>query len=171
MRHSYQLSHQRILLRPLEETDIEALRSLRNENRAFFNTTAFITAEQQRDWFRRYLLRDGDVMFAAERAGRPGEFIGAIALYDIDLSTGTAEFGRTLLDKKKAPEHGLGTELVAAVCRVGFEQIGIVKITAEVLKTNGRAIAAYAKAGCKVIGENHRSWLLEMTANTIGRSQ
>lgn len=167
MKHAYRYRYQRVLLRPLEEGDLEALRKLRNENRRFFNTTQSIAPQQQRVWFANYLERQNDLMFAVELNARPGEFAGAIALYDIDESARMAEFGRTLMDKEKATEAGIGTDAVLAVCRFAFEELGLAKITAEVLKTNLRAGKAYAKAGCVTVGETERSWRLEITPETI----
>lgn len=171
MRHSYQFRYQRVFLRPLEQRDIEELRVLRNKNRFCFNTTNYISAEQQRLWFQNYLRRETDVMFSVETVGNPGVFTGAIALYNIDLPAGRAEFGRTVLDKERVPEKGIGTEAVIAVCRIAFEQLGISEVTAEVLKSNPRALKAYEKAGCRTTGENDESWYLAITPDTIGRPQ
>ena len=162
MKHACRCGYGRVLLRPLEEGDLEALRVLRNANRYFFNTTGYIESQQQRDWFAAYLAKPDDWMFAVELSARPGVFVGAIALYGLDRETKTAEFGRTLVDKTLAPESGIGTEAVRAVCRFAFRELGLKKVTAEVLKTNLRAQRAYAKAGCVVAGENGESWLLEV---------
>ena len=131
MRHHYHLQHGRIILRPLEERDIEELRVLRNKNLEFFFDSVEITSEAQRAWYERYLQKEDDVMFAVERSDKPGEFIGAIAIYNINPQTGIAECGRTVLDKEKAPLKGIGTETTAAACHVAFSQMGVKKIVAE----------------------------------------
>lgn len=97
--------------------------------------------------------------------------MGAIALYNIDEKAKTAEFGRVLLDKNKVSRKGIGTEAVTAVCRIAFERLGLKKVTAEVLKTNQPAFRAYAKEGCIVVGENKKSWKLEITPDTMGEKR
>lgn len=167
MLHSYTFQHNSVVLRPLEEKDIEELRVLRNKNQEFFLNSLQITPEQQKGWFRHYLEKDDDVMFAVELAEKPGEFIGAIAIYNIDRNTGTAECGRTVIDKEKAPIKGIGTEVTASVCHVAFSQMGIRKIVGEILKSNERIMKVDKRAGFVVVGENDACWLIEMTPETI----
>lgn len=167
MRHSYQLPYRRIFLRPLEQQDIEALRILRNKNRRYFHTSKYITPEQQRKWFAQYLTKENDIMFVIELLSDPGKFMGAIALYNINKKAKTAEFGRVLVDKTAVLGKGIGTEAVIAVCRIAFESLGLEKVTAEVLKNNHPASKTYANAGCTVIGENAKNYILEITPGTI----
>lgn len=167
MRHHYHLQHGRIILRPLEERDIEELRVLRNKNLEFFFDSVEITSEAQRAWYERYLQKEDDVMFAVERSDKPGEFIGAIAIYNINPQTGIAECGRTVLDKEKAPLKGIGTETTAAACHVAFSQMGVKKIVAEILKSNERILTVDTRAGFVVTGENGENWCIEMTPETI----
>ena len=167
MRHSYQIQYGRVFLRPLNEEDIEALRILRNKNRFYFNTKDYINSEQQKAWFRNYLDKKDDVMFAVETIGHSGEFIGAIALYNICQERKTAEFGRTLIDKERFSEKGIGTEAVSAVFQIAFEQMGMKKLTANVLKKNRRACKAYAKVGCVIVDEDEKSWYLEIEPGNL----
>ena len=167
MRHNYHFQHGRISLRPLEERDIEELRVLRNKNQEFFFQSSQISEEQQKEWFQRYLAKNDDVMFAVELVERPGEFIGAIAIYDIDPNSGIAECGRTVLDKDKAPIKGIGTEVTAAACYVAFSQMGVKKIVAQILKSNERILKVDTRAGFVVVGEEGENWCIEMTPDTI----
>lgn len=167
MRHQYRQTYKRIMLRPLERRDIEQLRILRNSNLEFFFDSSQITQEAQQAWYERYLQKENDVMFAVELVDKPGEFIGAIAIYDIDLKKGTAECGRTVIDKEKAPLKGIGTETTAAACHVAFSQIGVQKIVAEILKSNERILKVDTRAGFIVTGENGDNWCIEMTPETI----
>lgn len=167
MEHNYQFKYNRIFLRPLEARDIEELRILRNKNREFFFQSCQISEEQQKAWFQNYLSKNDDVMFAVELIDRPGEFIGAIAIYDINQTSGVAECGRTVLDKDKAPLKGIGTEVTAAACHVAFTQLGVKKIIAEILKSNKRILKVDTRAGFVVVGENGDNWCIEMTPDTI----
>ena len=167
MNHSYRIQYKRVLLRPLKEQDIEELRVLRNKNRAFFVDSRYISPDQQKTWFQQYLEKENDVMFAVELTDHPDEFIGAIALYNMRPQTKTMEFGRTLIDKEKAPEKNIGTEAVIAVCRAAFENLKAETVTAEVLKGNEQACRAYAKAGFIIVGEDEKSWRLALKSDKL----
>lgn len=167
MKHQYRCIYKKILLRPLEKKDIEELRVLRNKNQQFFFNSSEISKESQEKWFEKYLTKNNDYMFAVELVDKPGEFIGAIAIYDIDEKTGIAECGRTVLDKEKAPIKGIGTNVTVAACNLAFTQIGIKKIIAEILKSNERILKVDTRAGFVVVGENGDNWCIEMTPETI----
>lgn len=166
MEHQYGCKYKSIVLRPLEEKDIEELRVLRNKNQEFFFDSDPISKESQEKWFKHYLTKNNDIMFAVELVDKPGEFIGAIAIYDID-DKGVAECGRTVLDKEKAPIKGIGTEVTIAVCNLAFTKMGIKKIVAEILKSNERILKVDTRAGFVVVGENGDNWCIEMTPETI----
>lgn len=167
MRHSYEIRYKRVFLRPLEERDIEELRILRNKNREFFNDSRLIPPEQQKVWFRRYLEKNDDVMFAVELAGDPGRFIGATAIYNIDPAGGTAEWGRLVIDRDKTALRGLGAEVIAAACHFAFAGMGVRRVDFELFKSNERARRTYMRAGGVIVGEDEKKWYMEMTPDTI----
>lgn len=167
MRHHYEIEYRHILLRPLEVRDIEELRVLRNQNQEFFLNGMHITSEQQKLWYEKYLEKSDDVMFAIELLNNPGVFVGAIALYDMDEATKIAECGRTVIDKGKAAIKGIGTEVTAAVCQIGFTQLHIEKIVASILKSNERILKVDTRAGFVVVGETEDCFNIEMTPDTI----
>ena len=167
MKHNFSLRYGHIILRPLGRKDIEELRVLRNKNKEFFFDSSEITTKQQKEWYEKYLKKENDIMFAVELAEDAGKFIGAIALYDIDIENGTAECGRTLIDKEKAPIKGLGTEATVAVCHIGFSEFKFKKISGLVLKTNARVLKSDARAGFVITGEKDNYFILEMTPQTI----
>lgn len=169
MKHDYEYEYGRIILKPLEWDDIEQLRVLRNQEKQFFLEQTEIEEDSQKKWYERYLEKDNDIMFKVVKKDKPEEFIGAIALYAIDWEKGTAEAGRTVIDKKKSPEKGIGQEATKAVCRFGFEKLKLKKIVGEVLKTNERIIKVDLRAGFRIVGEseNGELYLIEMTQDTI----
>lgn len=171
MKHNYRFESKRIILRPLEWEDIGNLRALRNENRHLFLTTDLVTEEGQKKWYERYLEKQDDLMFVVEKREKPGQFIGTVALYDIDWDTMTCEFGRTLIDKKLAPEKGIGTEATAAMCTFGFDVLKIKKIIGHAWKTNERILKVDQRAGYQIIEEREDGVIyLEMTSETVNRS-
>lgn len=167
MEHHYKIKYKRLYLRPLASEDVENLRVLRNENREYFDDSSIISPERQKAWFQRYLQDENDIMFAIELLDQPGEFIGAIALYKINMLAKTAKWGRTLIDKKKAPQKGLGTEANIAVGCIAFHQLGLKKISGEFLKFNEAARKMDTRAGAIIIGEDDRHWLVEITPDTL----
>lgn len=167
MKHSYEFEFKRIILKPLEQEDIESLRILRNRERQYFATQQEIAKEGQEKWYQSYLKKEDDIMFKIVKKENPEEFIGAIALYDINPENKTAEFGRTLVDKTKAPEKGIGTDATKAVCLFGFDIINVEKIVGEALKTNKRILKVYDRAGFAIVGEEKDMYKLEMTRDML----
>lgn len=167
MKHEYRFEYGRIVLEPLEESDIEQLRVLRNSQKQFFISQDEIESEAQKQWYERYLNNSRDIMFRVVKKENQKEFIGAIALYDIDSKKRTAECGRTVIDKAKAPEKGIGMEATKAACLFGFEVLGLQKIVGEVLKTNERIIKVDLRAGFQIVGEDENLFFIEMTRSQI----
>ena len=166
--HKYEFSYERIILKPLGKEDIEDLRNLRNRMKDFFFTNEDITVEAQKKWYERYLKKENDIMFKAVKKEAPDTFIGTIAIYDIADDLSVAELGRTLVDKEKAPEKGIGTEVTKAACLFAFDVLKINKIRGEVLKSNPRALKMDLNAGFYLIGDyDQDSHLIEMTRETI----
>ncbi len=167
MEHNYVFEHAGIILKPLEEDDIEQLRTLRNSRKQFFITQNEIDSAAQKKWYEGYLKNPADIMFKVVKKDKPEEFIGTMALYDIDRERGSAECGRTLVDKVKAPERGIGTEVTKAICLFGFQVLKLNKIVAEVLKTNVRIIKAVRNVGFRIVGEDDNLYFIELTKETI----
>ncbi len=167
MKHQYEFDFGRICLKPLEKEDIEPLRLLRNQEREYFATQHEISKENQEAWYKSYLKKEDDIMFKIVKKDNLQEFIGAIALYDIDWKNKTSECGRTVVDKDKAPEKGIGMEATKAVCLFGFEVLKLEKIVGEVLKSNERIIKVDQRAGFYIVGEQGDMYNIEMTRDSI----
>ncbi len=162
MKHQYEYVNKRIILKPLEEEDIEALRILRNRNKHFFATPIEITKEGQQNWYHNYLKKNNDIMFKVVLVEKPEQFVGAVAVYDIDIVNKECEFGRIVINKELAKEKGIGTEVVEAICGFSFENLKMKKVRAEVLKSNGRAIAVYKKVGFINVNETGDMYVMEV---------
>ena len=161
MKHAYTFPFEQLILKPLEEADIEQLRLLRNREKQFFITQAEIDGPSQKRWYESYLNKAGDIMFKLVRATEPDQFIGAIALYDISLENHSAEFGRLIGDKELVLEKGVGLQAVKAICGFGFEVLKLETIVCEVLKSNTRAFRVYLKAGFRTIEEGENCYRME----------
>lgn len=147
MRHFYEYTYADIVLKPIGAHDIEALRILRNHARQFFLNMDKITREEQARWYETYQHTAGDYMFKVEKTSAPGTFLGAIAVYHIDGQSGTAEVGRIVIDKAKAPEKGVGADAIRALCLFAFDELKLKRLRAVIKKTNPRSYGAFTHAG------------------------
>jgi RimJ/RimL family protein N-acetyltransferase len=158
-----------IILRPLEREDIEPLRILRNrpENRKWFKNCTEIPKEEQIKWYEKYMKKEGDYMFAIVECNTPKEFIGAVALYEVDTITQSGEFGRIIIDKEKASRSGLGYDATVGACQIGFEQLCLRTITLEVFSDNISAIRTYEKAGFVACKKTSTIIYMELSKNNF----
>lgn len=168
MKHSHHFEYGRVILSPLMEEDIEELRDLRNKEKFSFLTRQEIDRESQRNWYNRYLQKEDDIMFKITHRDHPNEFIGAIAVYDINVMEKTAEVGRTVVDKSKNAEPGIGLEATKGICLFSFVVLGIERITAQILKSNERILKVDTRAGFYIVSDHDDdSYDIEMTRYSI----
>lgn len=159
----------RICLKPLDSSEIEALRLLRNKHRECFIYNEVISYDEQVRWFESYLKKENDVMFSVIHK-ETQHWIGAVALYNINRELLNAEFGRLLIDAAETGEKGLGLEATLCTCQIGFSSLGLKKIYLEVFEENLSAIRTYEKAGFCVVGSSlgpNDKKLLLMELHTI----
>ena len=168
MKHSYSFEYLRVVLKPLEYEDIEKLRVLRNKESKYFLNSQQISSDEQQKWYERYLAKTDDIMFKVEKATNPGEFIGTIAVYDINWNEKIAECGRLIIDKEIAPDKGIGADTIKAICKFCFDNLKLKKVIAVVLKSNTRILKIDQRVGFKVIGDyDEKSYLLEITEQDL----
>ena len=149
MTHNFQNEFEDIILKPLEQKNIEDLRNLRNkeENRKCFIYQKEITKEEQENWYKKYSEKEEDVMFSAFLK-EVGEYpIGFAALYDIDRNSKKCEFGRIVVDKSKVTKKGIGYQITKCLCDIGFQDLGLDMIYLEVFSDNIPALKTYLKVG------------------------
>ena len=149
MRSNFQHKFEDIVLKSLEQKNIEDLRILRNkkENRKCFIYQNEITREEQEKWYKNYLKKENDIMFSAFINGVLEKPIGYAALYDIDKNSKKCEFGRIIVDKSRASKKGIGYQITKCLCEIGFEKLGLEMIYLEVFSDNIPAIKTYLKVG------------------------
>ena len=170
MEHNFVFPFLRVVLKPLSKTHLEELRILRNKESRFFLTTNPISKEKQKKWFANYLTKQDDIMFYVAKKDNPDVFIGAIAAYDINFTNKTCEIGRVLIDKQKAPEKGIGTDAVKAICAFCFDVLGMNKVIAIALKDNKRILKVDSRVGFKVVDDcDDKSVLLWLESKDFNR--
>jgi len=160
LKPSHVIVDEGIMLRPLEERDLETVRRWRNQDHIRFNfiNSNRITREGQKAWYSNYLQRDDDLMFIIEDTGELKCSVGTVALYNIDRLNLRAEFGRLMIGHAGARGKGLAFKATCLLCRFAFETLGLKEIYLRVFDGNRPAINLYRKAGFTVVGggENHR---------------
>jgi RimJ/RimL family protein N-acetyltransferase len=80
------------------------------------------------------------------------EVVGHIELLAIDRVNQTATVGRVLIGPARLRGTGLGAEMMRAVLRIGFEELGLHRIDLRVFTFNHSAIACYKKVGFQTEG-------------------
>lgn len=150
MKHNYKIENDEIVLRPLEERDIELVRKWRNTDsiRKSFIYQEVISAPQQKKWYEKYSNDISDIMFIIEYKR---EAVGAVALYNIENVKKTVEFGRLMIGEKSARGKKLGQAVTKMLSNYALTTMGLEKVVLEVYEDNHYALNGYKDAGFKIV--------------------
>jgi RimJ/RimL family protein N-acetyltransferase len=134
-----------VRLRAIEEEDLEKLHELfwDPEVTRFLSAVWPESTHGTREWWERMRGGSDQAVFAVETTA--GHFLGGAGLHEISASSRTAMLGIWL-----AREHwgqGFGTDAVRTLCRFGFGEMNLRRITLHVYANNPRGIRAYQKVG------------------------
>ena len=145
------VKYENTLLRPIEEKDLELLRTWRNKTKThFLRQMDYITPEMQRAWFEKNNKDESCHMYAIEEIRDLNRLVGSVALYNIQGDI--CEFGRILIGDNEAHGRGIGYLATTLILYLGFEKLGLNKITADVHADNIAARKCYTKAGFETVG-------------------
>lgn len=158
-RHIDPIACGRIRLRLLEEADLAMTLRWRNQDhvRRWFFHSAVLTAEEHRAWWERYRTRDDDVVFVIEETEALRRPVGQVALYNIDWSTGRAEFGRLMIGEIEARGFGLARLATACLVDEALGRWGLGEVYLEVFGDNTAAIRVYAECGFEETARRDRT--------------
>ncbi|MDP1459961.1 GNAT family N-acetyltransferase [Bacillus wiedmannii] len=145
----YKLGEDNLLIREINENDIEVIRKWRNQEqiRKYFINNHYINQNQQQEWFKNYLYKNDDIMFMIEETLEFQEGIGTVALYNINQETQSVEFGRLMIGNPAATGKGFGKQAAILACKYAFEILNMEKIYLNVLPYNMIAIKVYENIG------------------------
>lgn len=143
------IENDELLLREIEERDIELVRIWRNQDhiRKYFVNNSVINEDQQKRWYAAYKNKGNDMMFIIEEKINLQKPIGVVALYNIDFHNQTAEFGRLMIVDKRASGKGYGKKATQMSCKYGFETLSLSNIYLEVFIDNVAALKIYRDIG------------------------
>jgi diamine N-acetyltransferase len=135
----------KIDLRLIKEGDLEFLRQVRNAYSERFFTHDYITKAQQKRWYSKYSESGGtDLMFIIQL--KDGTQIGTIAVYNIDLSSRIADFGRMLI-LQEYEGQGYAKEATNLMVEFSFKTLKLWKIKLQVFLDNAKSIGIYNSCG------------------------
>ncbi len=137
-------------LRPVRSNSADALKlsQWRNENfRSFFS---WICPDEYEvlNWLENYQQNVRDIIFVIETLSERS--VGQLSLYNIDISTKSAEFGRVIKDKTGCG-HDLMQDAGISLLRWGYRTLELENIFLEVFSENFSAIAYYKRLGFSVL--------------------
>ncbi|MFH1958630.1 MAG: GNAT family N-acetyltransferase [bacterium] len=149
-----------IQLRTATEDDAEFILSLRLDpllSRYIGKTDTSI--EKQRRWLREKIEKKDDYHMIIETL--KGQYLGVIALYNIDSQNKTFEWGRWII-KPDAPTY-TAVESALLCYFLGFKILKLERSVFGVMKENVKTISFHKKFGASVIREEPVSIWFEYT--------
>jgi RimJ/RimL family protein N-acetyltransferase len=113
---------------------------------------ACVSMENEYEWYDNNVAKasGGSVNFDIHEVNGM-RLVGDCVLFDIDHAAGTAELG-LIIGEKDCWNRGYATETVALLARYAFDVLGLSSVILHVYDFNGRAVAAYRKAGFRKVG-------------------
>jgi len=121
------------------------------ENSRWFLTSQTITAEGHEKWLAQQSASGKHFNWLIQLNG--GTPVGMIAVYNLDPSIGTAEFGRLLIGEREILGKGIGREASELAIALSASA-GLSELYLSVLKSNVKARALYDKLGFTVTSED-----------------
>lgn len=154
MDHHYSAQYENILLRPLEEKDIEHLRNWRNnkEQTKYLRPIPHITPEMQRNWFQKYRENPDEIVFAIVETRDLNRIIGSVAIYEFGQTC--AEVGKIQIGDPEAFGRGYGRIAMTMAVWVGIQKLGLEKLVASVHRENLSAHKSYMRMGFRIVGDH-----------------
>ncbi len=120
----------RVCLRPIAESDVDAIMTWLNDPEITRNFAAFsepVTREQELAFVRGMRASNTDSLFAVELVDIPGELIGTAGLHRIYWPAKNGRLG-VMIGRRAVQGRGLGQEAMQLLVAYGFERLGLHKL-------------------------------------------
>lgn len=138
-----------IRLRPLAETDVDAILGWVNDPEIVGNIAAFaghaFTRDQELAYIRRTMASTADVVWSIE-ATAGGRYLGQTGLHQLHERSRVGRLACIIADRGDMG-RGYGSAAIRAVLAHGFGVLGLHKIWLMVFATNSRGRRTYARLG------------------------
>lgn len=150
---NYNLKYDNIMLRPLQDGDLENLRIWRNDKKKnqYLKKISFISKDSQCKWYNDYLNNETEIIFAIDEIKELHRLVGSIALYNI--KDNCAEIGRIQVGDDEAHCKKIGKNAVALLSKFAFEECHIKHLLATVNKKNVASLKLFLDSGYRIIEE------------------
>lgn len=140
------LKGERIILRPIELSDIDRLLNINDEEIRQYLLSVFpLNRLREEEWVRNLYASQRDIVFAIVPV-EMDQLVGTTGLHSIDWVNRCAEFGIAVTDKNFWG-LGLGTEATELTLKYAFEYLNLNRVQLRVYEYNPRAIHVYEKCG------------------------
>lgn len=145
-----------VILRAIEEKDLEMLRSLINNPDIERQTMGFnypVSEYHQKQWFYNLSNDLNNVRWII--SWKDGSAIGMCSLHNIDWKNRVSKIGIKLIDEVKS--KGIGIETYNLVIKYAFEELQLNRIESEVIDYNYSSIKLHSKIGFYEEGRKRKS--------------
>ena len=147
------LSVENLFLRRPNLDDVEAIYNLKNNERAAYLLGGVFSKYSLDDivnWINFHNNNHSEVLLVIEDRS-VGRLIGHVGLYKIDKVAKKTELGILIADDESRGK-GYGTKVTKLMVNYAFNELGLHKVTAEVLSENLPSISMFKKCGFLVDG-------------------
>jgi RimJ/RimL family protein N-acetyltransferase len=148
------LETERLILRPLERSDLNAIKQWKNDadiKELLGGFSVGFSDDDMIEWYNSRGGKQNDIRYGLAIRDT-AELIGYTGLYDIDWVNRRAEFG-ILIGNKEYWNQVFGVEATQAMLKFAFQDLGLHRVFLEVLALHKTAVKLYTKCGFRKEGE------------------
>jgi RimJ/RimL family protein N-acetyltransferase len=145
---------ERVVLRALEETDLDHCMSWVNDPQVTHFLSSFlfpVSRSAELAFIQRAARGDDPHNRVLAICLHDGTYLGNIGLHRIDYRNGTAEVG-LVIGARQYWGQGYAREALLCLMQFAFNQLGLRKLTLRVFADNQRALRLYQRCGFQVEG-------------------
>jgi len=116
------INYENITLIPISESDLELLRTWRNDKQLckYLRDIGYISKQDQYNWYLKQKEDKDAITLGIHETKQLNRLVGSISLYDIKPNY-TAEIGRILIGDTEAHNKGIGRNAMKALIDYGLK--------------------------------------------------
>lgn len=147
------IQYEDIILRAVEENDLELLKEMINDPEIENMTGGYsypVSTYQQKKWFEGLSNKNGELRLIIDTEKHGG--IGIVMLSDIDWKNRTAQFHSKITSSEDLRGKGYGTKATYTLVKYSFEQLNLNCIYSHIIDYNIASQRVKEKCGFKKDG-------------------